>query len=141
MKQVTEFTSEDFELSEVKKHSKEEFLKLSNPVMKALLNYIHKEALKAAEASAIMHLKEYGDADLCGFAWVVSYEKGNTRTGKAIASLPGFRKSWNGGYDLWNPSGLGVQSVGILEKGAIAYVNTFKKYLPWVEMSSCSRLD
>lgn len=134
-------SSLDFELSEVKKYSKEEFLKLRTPVIQSILCYIHKKALKEAEAVAMKYLKEYGDNDLCGFSWVTSYEKGNTRIGKAISKLTGYRKSWNGGYDLWNPSGLGVQSVGVLEKGSIAYVNTFKQYLPWVSMQAGSRLD
>ena len=81
-------------------------------------------AYEAAQAHQMRHYPndEFGG---CGFAWVNVYpqHKGNTRLGKAerrtLESM-GFRKSYDGGYQLWNPSGYPTQNIGTLEAGANA---------------------
>jgi hypothetical protein len=47
--------------------------------------------------------------------------------GKALAGY-GFRKSYTGSLQLWNPSGLGVQSISVLEAGADAYAEVLRFY-------------
>ena len=74
------------------------------------------------------------DQYACGFAWVTVYpkHKGNTKAGKAeraeLAEL-GFRKDWTGkAYQIWNPSGMGVQNVDTLEAGADAAAQLLQGY-------------
>ena len=108
---------------------------------KEWLEEVHFYAIEEARKAGFEAYMEHGDSSSCGFSWINSYEKGNTFFGKAIAGLRGFRKSWNGGYCLWNPSGLGFQSVYILEAGSWKYKEILKEYLPGIEISTGSRLD
>ena len=102
---------------------------------------IHQEALKAAEqACADFENKHPNFMDACGFAWVQSFEKGNTKMGKSFAKV-GFKKSYTGGYTLWNPGGTNSQSISLKEAGTQAYVDTVKKYLPEAKLYASSRLD
>lgn len=85
------------------------------------------------------------DQYACGFAWVTVYpkNKGNTRAGKAerkeLEAL-GFRKDWTGkAYQLWNPSGMGVQNIDTLEAGAEAAAKLMQSY--GYTAYSGSRLD
>ena len=80
------------------------------------------------------------DQFACGFAWVTIYKvKGSTKLGKALIEA-GFRKSYTGGLQLWNPSGLHVQNVDTLEAGAEAAAEYLKVTLG-VEAYAGSRLD
>ena len=82
------------------------------------------EARKAAEAA----LAKYGDRDACGFAWTNIYKiKGNTKLGKMLKAA-GVRQDYTKAFQLWNPAKLPVQSVGILEAGAEAAADVFRKY-------------
>jgi len=109
--------------------------------MSILTKEIHDEAIAEAKRVSLEKYNEYGgDTLACGFAWVSAYVKGNTRLGKSFKAL-GFKKEYGGGYQLWNPSGLPVQSVDIKEVGAEAYVKVINKYLPHVEIFANSRLD
>ena len=82
------------------------------------------EARKAAEAA----YAKYGDRDACGFAWVNIYGvKGNTKLGKMLKAA-GVRQDYTKAFQLWNPSKMPVQSMGILEAGADAAAEVFKKY-------------
>ena len=56
----------------------------------------HQEALEAAAKATNDFLAKHGDRDLCGFAWVESWEKGNTKLGREIATKLGFRKAYGG---------------------------------------------
>jgi hypothetical protein len=60
--------------------------------------------------------------------------------GKTLASY-GFRKSYTGSLQLWNPSGAGVQSVSVLEAGAEAYAAVIKQKLGLDKVYAGSRLD
>ena len=94
------------------------------------------EARKAAEAFRA----QYGDRDACGFAWCNIYGvKGNTKLGKMLAAAGVRRNNYEKAFQMWNPSGLGVQSMGILEEGAYAAAKVFKKY--GFEAYAGSRLD
>ena len=92
---------------------------------------ILKEAKWAAEAAANEYfMNTLGGVDryACGFAWVDIYGvKGNTKLGRAMKAA-GFRKGWDGGWQIWNPSSHGAQNVDTKEAGAVAAANVFKKY-------------
>ena len=102
---------------------------------------IHQEAQQAAAHATAAYLAEYGDRDSCGFAWVLIYGvKLSTRLGKELKAV-GFKKSYEGPLQLWNPSGSYTQCITAKEEGARAYCNVFKKYYPDMEIYPGSRLD
>jgi hypothetical protein len=90
---------------------------------------IHREATAAAKTAADeLYGKMGGDQLMCGFAWVkVEGVKLSTKLGKEMAKL-GFRKSYSGGIDLWNPSGSPVQNIDIKEAGAQAYAAVLRNH-------------
>ena len=102
---------------------------------------IHNEATQAAEAAARKFFDEkLGGRDqyACGFAWVTVFEKASTRLGRRLKDV-GFRKSYSGGLQLWNPSHFPCQNVDTLEAGAEAYAQVLKKY--GIQAYAGSRLD
>jgi hypothetical protein len=79
------------------------------------------------------------DQYACGFAWVNIYGvKGNTKLGKTLKEA-GVRQDYTKAFQIWNPSGMGVQNVDTLEAGAYAAAEVFKKY--GFEAYAGSRLD
>ena len=98
------------------------------------------EAGMQARTAAKAFLQKHGDRDACGFAWVDVYGvRSNSRLGKTLQSY-GFRKSYTGGLQLWNPSGAGSQSISILEAGAEAYARVLTERLS-IRAYAGSRLD
>jgi hypothetical protein len=93
------------------------------------VNAIVQEAMITAKQAAMTALAQHGDRDACGFAWTDIYGvKGNTKLGKMLKAA-GLRKDWTGkAFQIWNPAQVGVQSVGILEAGADAAAQVFRKY-------------
>lgn len=89
------------------------------------------EATHAARVAAEkFFLEKLGGEDryACGFAWVDIYGiKGNTKLGKALAAN-GFRKSYSGSMQMWNPSKFNCQNVDTKEAGAEAAAEVFRKY-------------
>jgi hypothetical protein len=89
------------------------------------------DAMVTAHEAALRALAQHGDRDACGFAWVNIWDyqgtkiRANSKLGRALAAA-GVRKDYQGAYCLWNPSKLGVQSMGILEAGAYAAAEVFK---------------
>ena len=103
------------------------------------VNTIVFEARAAADRAARNALAIHGDRDACGFAWTNIYGvKGNTKIGKMLKAA-GVGQSYTRAFQLWNPAGIGVQSVGILEAGAEAAADVFRKY--GFEAYAGSRLD
>lgn len=101
----------------------------------AMVAEAYEEARKAGEAA----LAKYGDRDACGFAWTNIYKiKGNTKVGKMLKAA-GVRQDYTRAFQLWNPAKMGCQSVGILEEGARAAAEVFRKY--GFEAYAGSRLD
>ena len=101
---------------------------------------IVQEAQIEAKRAALDALAKYGDRDACGFAWTNIYKvKGNTKLGKMLAAAGVRKNSYEKAFQLWNPAQLGVQSIGILEAGAQAAANVFRKY--GFEAYAGSRLD
>lgn len=102
---------------------------------------IHNEATQAAEQAARKFFDEkLGGRDqyACGFAWVTVFEKASTKLGRRLKDV-GFRKSYSGGLQLWNPSHFPCQNVDTLEAGAEAYAQVLKRY--GIEAYAGSRLD
>jgi hypothetical protein len=102
---------------------------------------IHNTAKAAAyKASMEFFYDKLGGKDqfACGFAWVTVYEKASTKLGRALKAV-GFSKSYSGGLQLWNPSGMFVQNVDTLEAGAEAYAKVLKEF--GIEAYAGSRLD
>ena len=102
---------------------------------------IHNEAQSAAQQASKMFADKYfdgSDGGPCGFAWVNVYKvRSNSKLGKALASV-GFRKSYDGGLQLWNRWWPG-QSVDAAEHGAVAYAAVLKNH--GIEAYAGSRLD
>lgn len=100
-----------------------------------------RNAQVAAFVAAKDYLAKYGDRDACGFAWVKVWDvRSNSKLGKALAAV-GFSKAYGGGLQLWNPSGLGVQSISVLEAGAEAYAEVLKRELGLEKVYAGSRMD
>jgi hypothetical protein len=95
------------------------------------LRNIFIEAADAAKDAATRYFNEtLGGQDryACGFAWTTIYGiKGNTKLGRAMKAA-GYRKGYDGGYEIWNPSGLHCQNVDTKEVGARAAAEVFKRY-------------
>ena len=97
----------------------------------AQVEAVVQDAMTTAREAAQRALAQYGDRDCCGFAWVSIWEhngkkiRANSKLGRALIAA-GVRKDYTGSYCLWNPSKLGVQSMGILEAGAYAAAEVFK---------------
>jgi len=106
------------------------------------LKNIREEALNAARIAATEYFNnKLGGQDqyACGFAWVdICGIKASTKLGRALKAA-GFRKAYNGAFQIWNPSGLSCQNIDTKEQGAIAAALVFKKY--GFEAYSGSRLD
>ncbi len=108
---------------------------LTQEQINAIVQEAYTEARKAAEAFRAKH----GDRDCCGFAWTNIYGvKGNTRLGKMLKAA-GVRQSWDKSFQLWNPSRMGVQVLNVLEAGAEAAADVFRKY--GFESYAGSRMD
>ena len=103
------------------------------------VNEIVAEAMTEARNAAMAALAVHGDRDACGFAWTNIYGiKGNTKLGKMLKAA-GVRQDYTKAFQLWNPAKVPVQSVGILEEGARAAAEVFRKY--GFEAYAGSRLD
>ncbi len=109
----------------------------------AELQCIMKEAEAVAYDAAAKYFEEkLGGMDryACGFAWVNIYGiKGSTKLGKALTAA-GFRRSYDGAYQIWNPSKFPCQNIDTLEAGAYAAQAVFKKY-GFEKAYAGSRLD
>ena len=110
--------------------------------MHEMIPQIHQQAAAAAEAAANKFFTEkLGGRDqmACGFAWVTVHNvRSNSKVGKALQAV-GFRRAYDGGLQLWNPSKFGCQNVDTLEHGAVAYATVLKQY--GIEAYAGSRLD
>lgn len=98
-----------------------------------------REAQVAAAKATGEFLQKHGDRDACGFAWVTVYEKGSTKIGRALLKN-GFRKSYEGGLQWWNPSGSYTQCISAKEEGAYAAAKVLTEKLG-VKAYAGSRLD
>ena len=106
-----------------------------------VLSFVEGAKAEANRAATKFFQEQLGGRDqyACGFAWVTVYEKGSTKLGRALIEA-GFSKSYSGGLQLWNPSGLYVQNVDTLEAGAEAAA-LFLEQMLGVKAYAGSRLD
>ena len=108
---------------------------LTQEQVTAIVTEAYTEANKAARNFLAVH----GDRDCCGFAWTNIYGvKGNTKLGKMLKAA-GVRQDYTKAFQLWNPAKLPVQSLSVLEAGAQAAADVFRKY--GFEAYAGSRLD
>ena len=102
----------------------------------------HALALHEAKHAAYGFAHKYmggKDGGPCGFAWVNVYKvRKNSKMGKALEAV-GFRKSYDGSFQLWNKWWPG-QSVDAAEHGAYAYAAVMKEELG-LDFYAGSRLD
>ena len=101
-----------------------------NYTVAELQNILNEAQAVAHDAAAKFFQEKLGGQDryACGFAWVNIYGvKGNTKLGRAMKAA-GFRKGYDGGYQIWNPSKFPCQNVDTLEAGAYAAAEVFKRY-------------
>ena len=99
------------------------------------------EAAQQARTAAKAFQAAHGEHDACGFAWVNVYGvRSNSRLGRWLQAA-GFSKSYDGGLQLWNPSGAATQSINIKEAGAEAYARVLKSKLGLDRVYAGSRLD
>ena len=88
---------------------------------------IKENALSSARTASLKYLEEHGEDPLCGFAWVNIYGiKGSTTLGRRMKEA-GFEKDYSGAYSIWNPSGLGTQSISVKEIGALEAAKVFRQ--------------
>ena len=99
------------------------------------------DAFTAAREATDECLRNGGDRDLCGFAWVNVYGvRSNSKLGKVLISK-GFRRSDVGkGLTLWNPSGSYTQAITAKERGAEAFAKVLSEKLG-IKAYAGSRLD
>jgi hypothetical protein len=116
---------------------------MTKSVESFIVQAAHDKALAAARTAAQAFSNKHfegQDGGPCGFAWVNVYQvRSNSRMGKALSEV-GFRKSYEGGLQLWNQWWPG-QSVDAADHGATAYAMVMKEELGIEEIYSGSRLD
>jgi len=93
-----------------------------------------------AEQAGLAMYQRVGERDACGFGWVdVFVDRTNSKQAKELIAA-GFRKDYKPKcLSMWDPAGLGTQSVSVKEAGAEAYAT----YLRGLGLNaySGSRLD
>jgi len=109
--------------------------------MEINIQAIHAEAKQEAARASSEVLARNGGRDRmpCGFAWVNVYGvKLSTKLGRRMAQL-GYSKSYEGGIQIWNPSGSMVQNIDAKLAGAEAYASVLRKH--GLDAHANSRLD
>ena len=93
------------------------------------LRELHNTASAKAHAEASTFLKDVMDGQdrgMCGFAWVdIRDIKGNTKLGRKLKQI-GLTQDYKRCFSVWNPAQFGVQSVDVLEAGAVAYAKAWQ---------------
>jgi hypothetical protein len=99
-------------------------------------------ARQQAQAAALATYLQVGERDACGFGWVEVYvDRVNSKEARALIEA-GFRKDYKPRcLTLWDPAGLGTQSVSVKEAGAEAFARYFRAMFPEAKVYGCSRLD
>jgi len=99
-------------------------------------------ARQEAEQAAREMYSRVGERDACGFGWVEIYvDRTNSKEAKALIEA-GFRKDYKPRcLTMWDPAGLGTQSVSVKEAGAQAFASYFRAMFPEAKIYGCSRLD
>lgn len=112
---------------------------MSSEQIKLAVELAMSQAQTAAAKATSQYLAQHGERDACGFAWVKTYVKGNTKLGRALLQA-GFRKDYGGGLSWWNPSGSYTQAITAKEVGAEAAADVLERALG-EEFYAGSRMD
>lgn len=92
------------------------------------ISAVVEEAFANAKAATAEYVRQNGaDQYPCGFAWV----KFRPARGPLVAYLKSIKvgdTSYNGGYDIWNPSQDSTQAMYAKFAGAKAFADTMKSY-------------
>lgn len=110
--------------------------------MSADMSIVEAAIIEARAAAAIAtreYLQTHGEGPMCGFAWLKAKVKGNTKLGRAMLKN-GFSLGYNGGLEMWNPSGNPTQCISAKEAGAIAAAIILRQRLD-IPVYPQSRLD
>ena len=93
-----------------------------------------------AEQAGLAMYQKVGERDACGFGWVdVFVDRTNSKQAKELIAA-GFRKDYKPKcLSMWDPAGLGTQSISVKEAGAEAYA-TYLRALGLTAYAG-SRLD
>ena len=93
-----------------------------------------------AEQAGLAMYQRVGERDACGFGWVdVFVDRTNSKQAKELIAA-GFRKDYKPKcLSMWDPAGLGTQSISVKEAGAEAYA-TYLRALGLTAYAG-SRLD
>jgi len=93
-----------------------------------------------AEQAGLAMYQRVGERDACGFGWVdVFVDRTNSKQAKELIAA-GFRQDYKPKcLSMWDPAGLGTQSISVKEAGAEAYA-TYLRALG-LKAYAGSRLD
>ena len=99
------------------------------------------KAIQAAKHAGAISYAQVGERDCCGFAWVeVFVTRTNSKEAKELLAA-GFRKDYKPKcLTMWNPAGLGTQSMTPKEAGADAMAEILRTELG-LKAYSNSRMD
>lgn len=99
------------------------------------------KAIAAAVEAGKQSYAQVGERDCCGFAWVeVFVSRTNSKEAKELIAA-GFRKDYKPKcLTMWNPSGLGTQSMTPKEQGAYAMAEILRTELG-LKAYAGSRMD
>ena len=99
------------------------------------------KAIAAAKVAGELSYATVGERDCCGFAWVEVYvARTNSKEAKELIAA-GFRKDYKPKcLTMWNPSGLGTQSMTPKEAGANVMATMLRDELG-LNAYSGSRMD
>lgn len=99
------------------------------------------KAIEAARKAGEASYAEVGERDCCGFAWTEVYvERTNSKEAKELIAA-GFKKDYKPKcLSIWNPSGLGTQSMTPKEAGAWAMAEVLRNELG-LKAYAGSRMD
>ena len=81
---------------------------------------------------------KHGESMYCGFAWVY-FPSARTQFVNWCKKNDVGSKHWQKGWQIWNPTGTGTQSMDIKEAGSHAFAEVLKSY--GIECRAQSRAD
>lgn len=89
------------------------------------LNTIIEQAFEAARNASTAHLRQHGQFDCCGFAWV-NIKPGTSAIARELKARGEARKSYYGGVDVWDPGKTMTQNMSAKEAGATAFAKVLQ---------------
>jgi len=93
----------------------------------AYFQLIYAQALGAARDAEHEYFVKHGEPMYCGFAWVY-FPNARTPFVNWCKKNDTGSKHWDKGWQIWNPTGNGTQSMDIKEAGAHAFAKVLNGY-------------